>query len=183
MTVSEIPSPFDVLPADTDEPELVRIVIETPRGSRNKYKYDEKLHLFRLNSVLPAGLVFPYDFGYVPGTKAEDGDPIDVLVLMDQPAFTGCVIETRLLGVIEAEQTEDGQTERNDRLVAVAKEAHDWKDLRTLKDMNTNLLKELEHFFVSYNALKKKEFKLLATRGPNAARNLLRKAIQVDVPP
>jgi len=176
MTATQIPSPFDVLEAETDEPKLVQIVIETPRGSRNKYKYDEKLHLFRLNSVLPAGSAFPYDFGYVPGTQAEDGDPIDVLVLMDQPAFTGCVVEARLIGVIEAEQTKDGKTERNDRLVAVAEEAHDWKDLVTLKDMNRNLLEELEQFFVSCNKLKKKEFKLIAHRGPNAAHKLLQTA-------
>jgi inorganic pyrophosphatase len=144
----------------------VQIVIETPRGSRNKYKYDEKLHLFRLNSVLPAGSAFPYDFGYVPGTKAEDGDPIDVLVLMDQPAFTDCVVEARLIGVIEAEQTED------------AEDAHNWKDLRTLKEMNKNLLEELEHFFVSYNELKNKEFKLLHTRGPSVAKKLLRNAVR-----
>lgn len=177
MTTKSIPSPFDDLRAETDNPEVIQVVIETPRGSRNKYKYDEKLHLFRLNSVLPAGSVFPYDFGYVPGTKAEDGDPIDVLVLMDQSAFTGCVVEVRLIGVIEAEQTEDGKTERNDRLVAVANDAHDWKDLRTLKEMNKNLLKELQQFFVSYNALKKKEFKLLATRGPSAAKRLLQNAM------
>jgi len=66
-------------------------IIETPRGSRNKYKFDEELHVFKLKSVLPAGASFPYDFGFVPGTRGEDGDPIDVLVLMDEPAFTGCL--------------------------------------------------------------------------------------------
>lgn len=170
-------SPFDILEPIDAETQLVQVVIETPRGCRNKYKYDEKLHVFRLNSVLPAGSAFPYDFGYVPGTVGEDGDPLDVLLLMDQPVFTGCVVQTRLIGVIEATQTEDGEVERNDRLVAVADEAHDYRDLTSLKEMNANLLSELEHFFTSYNEMKGKEFKLLAHRGPSTAKKLLKEGI------
>src|SRR5689334_14657950 len=98
----------------------INIVIETPRGCRNKFKFDEKLGVFRLNSILPAGSVFPFDFGYVPGTRAEDGDPLDVLLLLDEPVFTGCVVRARLIGVLEAEQRENGKAERNDRLIAVA---------------------------------------------------------------
>src|SRR5262249_11212882 len=96
---------------------LVNVVIEAPRGSRNKYKYDERHGLFRLSKVLPLGACFPYDFGFIPSTRAEDGDPVDVLVLTEEPAFAGCVLPVRLLGVIEAEQTEGGKTVRNDRLV------------------------------------------------------------------
>src|SRR5436305_10642632 len=108
MSKTSIPeTPFDKLSAEGTTDGLVQVVIETPRGSRNKYKYDEERHLFRLNNVLPAGSSFPYDFGYIPGTKADDGDPLDVLVLMDQPAFTGCLIEARIIGVLEAEQTEN----------------------------------------------------------------------------
>jgi inorganic pyrophosphatase len=174
---SSLATPLDRLKPKQPKSQLLNVVIETPRGCRNKYKYDEELHLFRLNCVLPAGTVFPYDFGYIPGTRAEDGDPIDVLLLMDQPAFTGCVVGSRLIGVIEAEQTEDGNTERNDRLVAVANDAHDYRDLKSLKDMNVDLLRELEHFFVSYNELKNKKFKLLAHRGPAAAMKLVEAAM------
>src|SRR3954466_14517107 len=131
----------------------LNVVIETPRGSRNKYKYDESLGLYKLSGVLPAGASFPYDFDFVPGTVGEDGDPLDVLVLRDEPAFTGCLIPVRLIGVIEANQTEDGQTFRNDRLVAVAENAHNYRDLQSLKDMNENLLDELVHFFESYNQM------------------------------
>jgi len=84
-------------------------VIETPKDCRNKYKFDPALRSFKLNRVLPDGMVFPYDFGFVPSTLADDGDPIDVLLLMDAPAFPGCIIESRLIGVIEGEQTEDGR--------------------------------------------------------------------------
>ena len=154
----------------------VNVIVETPKGSRNKFKYDETNGVFTLGSVLPAGAVFPYDFGFVPCTRAEDGDPLDVLLLMDTPAFTGCLIGTRLIGVIEAEQTEDGETTRNDRLVAVALEAHDYSDLHTLKDINGGLLKELEHFFVSYNEARGKKFRLLGCKGPAKAKKLLRQS-------
>jgi inorganic pyrophosphatase len=156
---------------------FVNVIVETPRGCRNKFKYEAALGRFTLHAVLPAGAAFPYDFGFIPGTKADDGDPIDVLVLMDEPAFAGCVVPARLIGVIEAEQTESGKTVRNDRLVAVAKNAHDYQDLRNLADLNANLLKELEHFFVSYNEMKGRKFVFLGTRGPRRARKLLEKAV------
>src|SRR3954467_1673205 len=114
----------------------LNVVVDTPKGSRNKYKHDPELGLFRLGGVLPAGAVFPFDFGFAPGTKGGDGDPLDVLVLMDEPAFVGCLAPSRLLGIIEAEQTEDGKTTRNDRLIAVAANARDHKDLQSLDQLN-----------------------------------------------
>ncbi len=159
---------------------LVNVVVETPRGNRNKFKFDEQLHCFRLGSVLPAGSTFPYDFGFIPGTKADDGDPIDVLLLMDESAFAGCVVCARLIGVLEAEQSEGKETLRNDRLVAVAKDAHDYRDVCSLSDVNSNLLKELEHFFISYNEMRGKTFKLLGARGPKRAHKLLEKAVKCN---
>lgn len=166
-----LPKAFD------DDGKIANVIVETPRGCRNRFKYDKKLGRFKLRAVLPAGAVFPYDFGFVPGTKAEDGDPIDVLLLMDEPAFAGCVVPSRLIGVIEAEQTENGKTVRNDRVVAVAQNAHDYRDFRTLADLNENLLKELEHFFASYNEMKGGKFVFLGTRGPRRIRKLLEAAV------
>ena len=85
--------------------ELLQVVIENPRGRRNKYSFNEDDRIFRLKAALPAGMVFPYDFGFVPRTIGGDGDPLDVLVLMDEPSFPGCVLLARLIGVMEAEQT------------------------------------------------------------------------------
>jgi inorganic pyrophosphatase len=76
----------------------IEVVIETPKGSRNKFKYDPISHRFKLSKVLPEGMVFPHDFGFVPNTKGPDGDPIDVLVLVDEPTFPGCSLECRLIG-------------------------------------------------------------------------------------
>ncbi|MGZ3853781.1 MAG: inorganic diphosphatase, partial [Flavisolibacter sp.] len=101
--------------------DTVDIIIETPKGCRNKYAYDQQLEKFRLKKILPAGAVFPFDFGFIPGTKGEDGDPLDVLVIMDEPAYPGCVIECRGIGALKAKQTErDNKTEENDRLIAVS---------------------------------------------------------------
>src|SRR5215467_11015679 len=83
--------------ADKD---VINAVIETPGGSRNKFKYDEKLGFFSLSGVLPEGMVFLHAFGFIPSTRADDGDPEDILIIMDEPTFTGCIVPTRLLGVI-----------------------------------------------------------------------------------
>jgi Inorganic pyrophosphatase len=99
------------------EEDCVLVVIETPKGSPNKLTFEPRYGTFVLKGVLPAGAVFPFDFGFVPSTCADDGDPLDVLVLMDAPVYPGCIVPSRLIGVIEAEQTEEGETERNDRLL------------------------------------------------------------------
>jgi inorganic pyrophosphatase len=162
-------------PFDADSGDL-NVIIETPKGSRNKFNWDEGRELFKLGGVLPAGAIFPYDFGFIPGTLGEDGDPLDVLLLMDEPAFTGCLVGARLLGVIEAEQTEGDKTERNDRLIAVAVNSRTNGHLQTLSDLNDNLVAEIEHFFVSYNAAKGKKFKPLGRFGPDRAAKLVHAA-------
>jgi len=167
------------LPAfDKKKPEVVNAVIETPSGSRNKFKFDEDLGFFSLSGVLPEGMVFPHAFGFVPRTRAADGDPEDVLVIMDEPTFTGCVVASRLIGVMEAEQTEDGKTERNDRLIAVAAHSREYSDVTGLDDLNENMLKEIEQFFVNYNKERGKKFRVLRTRGPRQALKLVKKSLQ-----
>src|SRR5690348_2634696 len=123
---------------------MVNAIVDTPKGSRNKFKFDEKLQIFKLGGALPLGAVFPFDFGYLPSTRGDDGDPLDVLILMDDSAFTGCLVQVKLIGVIEAEQTEAGTTERNDRLVSVAAETRNHSHIRFLGDLNSNLLHEIE---------------------------------------
>ena len=154
----------------------VNAIIDTPKGSRNKFKFDERLGLFRLGGALPLGSVFPFDFGYVPSTQGDDGDPLDVLILMDEPAFTGCLVASKLIGVIEANQTENGVTTRNDRLVAVAADSRNHSHIRFLGDLNTNLVHEIEQFFVSYNQTKGKRFELLGRFGPDHATQLINNA-------
>src|SRR2546427_13083458 len=111
--------PTRLKPYDSDDKQMLRVVIETPKGSRNKFAFDPDEHVFELKKVLPAGMTFPYDFGFAPSTQAEDGDPIDVLVLMDEPAFPGGVLTCRHIGVIEGVQVEKKDNVRNDRIMAV----------------------------------------------------------------
>ena len=157
---------------DSNTGEL-NVIVDTPKWSRNKFKFDERHGLFKLGGVLPAGAVFPFDFGYTPSTLGEDGDPLDVLILMDEPAFVGCLVPSRLIGVIEAEQTEKGETARNDRLIAVAADSRTHHHVRSLEAVSENLIAEIEHFFVSYNAIKGKEFKILGRSGPKRAKELI----------
>ena len=161
------------------DPAGVHVIIDTPQGSRNKFEYDEELGLFKLGGVLPAGASFPFDFGFVPSTQGGDGDPLDVLVLMDEAAFAGCLVVARLLGVLEAEQTEeDGETMRNDRLIAVAEKARNHKEVRSLGQLSEHLLDEIEHFFVSYNEMKGKKFKPLGRFGPKRAERLIEEGVR-----
>src|SRR3954464_9304827 len=103
------------------EKKCLNVVIETPKGSRVKYSYDEKTGMLELKKALPEGMVFPFNFGFIPGTKAEDGDPLDVLVVNEESLLSGCLVKARLIAIIEAEQKEqDGTKVRNDRLVAMA---------------------------------------------------------------
>jgi inorganic pyrophosphatase len=161
----------EALPAfDKD---VLNAVVETPKGSRNKFKWDTRHELYKLSNVLPNGSYFPYDFGFVPSTEAEDGDPIDVLLFMDEPAFPGCLVPARLLGVILAKQ-DDGK--RNDRLIAVAGACEVHKDVCSLDDLSKDMLHELEHFFTSYHEARGEEFKVLGRKGPKHAVCLVKEA-------
>ena len=160
----------------TDDDGNVQVIVETPRGSRNKYAFDPKQKIFELHKVLPEGMAFPHDFGFIPSTKADDGDPIDVLILMDQPAFPGCLAKARLVGVIEGIEIKKGKKERNDRLLAVAASSHTHSDVKSIKDLNKAMLSELEKFLVNYHANDDQEYKVLACKGPDAAKKCLKKA-------
>jgi inorganic pyrophosphatase len=114
----------------------------------------------------------------VPSTLGEDGDPLDVMVLMDAPAHVGCLIEIRMLGVIEAEQTEDGKAERNDRLVGAAVHSYDHQDLSSIDDVSKTLLDQVEAFFISYNKQRGKKFKVISVGGPKKALKLLKQGVK-----
>jgi inorganic pyrophosphatase len=153
----------------------IHVIIDTPRGSRNKFKWDAKLERLKLSHVLTAGAVFPFDFGFVPGTRGADGDELDVLVLTDEPLFAGCLVPARLVGVIEAEQTQDGKTFRNDRMLAVAIPSRLYASVRELDDLPSSILDEIEQFFINYNVTRDRVFKPIARRGSGHALKLLKR--------
>jgi inorganic pyrophosphatase len=155
---------------------MLQVIVETPKGSRNKFAFDSEQGIFALKKVLPAGMVFPYDFGFLPQTLAADGDPIDVLLLMDEPAFSGCAVRARLIGVIEGEQIEGKKRIRNDRLLAVAEANHMYANIRKLADLPKQFLTELQDFFVNYHNLEGKKYRLLGCKGSDPAFELIKKA-------
>jgi inorganic pyrophosphatase len=161
---------------DSDEAELITVIIETPKGSRNKYAFDTEERIFALKKVLPAGMEFPYDFGFVPSTRGGDGDPLDVLVLMDEPAFPGCKLSCRIIGIIEGEQGTKKQCERNDRVVAVESDNHSYAHVRRLADLGKQFERELEGFFVNYHRLSGEKYRILSVKGPAAARRCVKQA-------
>jgi inorganic pyrophosphatase len=166
--LSEI-NPFD------RETGALKLVIETPKGSRNKYKYEPDNDCLELTTALPEGMNFPYDFGFVPSTLGPDGDPLDVLVLMDAPVVPGCVIRARLLGVIKARQRDkkDKKWVRNDRLIAVACHAQTHQEEKSLKDLRPHLTDEISAFFVDYNKIRDREFEQLDVCGPKKAMKVV----------
>jgi inorganic pyrophosphatase len=155
-----------------------RAIIETPKGFRNKFSYEPDTALFRLGGLLPEGMLFPFDFGFIPSTLGEDGDPVDILVLMDAPAHVGCLVDVRIIGVIAADQIERGKKEKNDRLLGVAVHSYQHEDITSIKQVSGTLLSQVEEFFISYNRQRGKTFKITAIGGPKKAMKLLKIGIR-----
>ena len=157
----------------------VNVVVETPRGSQAKFKYDPETGAMMLSRPLPAGVVYPYDWGYIPSTRAADGDPIDVMVLWDGVSFPGVVLPSRLIGVLRVEQAgaAPGQRERNDRLFALPIKAPRSAHVQTIFDLPERVRLEIEQFFLTVVAFEGKDLRLLGFEGKDEADRVLRSAI------
>jgi len=156
----------------------VRVVVESPGGAVVKLKYDPDLGMMTLGRPLPLGLQYPCDWGFVPGTKAEDGDPVDAFVVADAPTFPGVVISCRLLGVIEAEQDDPQHKKRvrNDRLVALPVTAPRRELLRRYDDLPERVRAELEAFLLAAVQFEGKNVVILGRAGPDAAKALIERS-------
>ena len=168
----------DVLDLPKSQEGSAIVVVETPRGSGNKLKYDPELGAFKLDRVLPAGMTFPFDFGFLPQTVAEDGDPLDVIVLLDSPAFPGCVVPARLIGNIEARQQDAGTPDwkRNDRLLAVAEASRAHASVRSIRDLDPFIIESIGAFFADYHRLEGDQFEVTGKSGIQAAERAARDA-------
>jgi len=158
-----------------EKDKLINVVIETPKGSRVKYAFQPETGLFELKRALPEGMVFPFNFGFIPSTLAEDGDPLDILILNEEELVPGCVLKARVECAIKAQQIEDGTTTRNDRLIglAVLEETPTFMETVTIQEKTLN---EIEYFFKSYNKLYGRKFKILGKTGAKKAMELVKKA-------
>ncbi len=168
---------LEALPAFDDRDDAVHVVIETSKGARNKLKFEPQFETFVLSKVLPASSIFPFDFGFVPSTRAEDGDPLDVLVLLDEPTPAGSVVRVRLIGVIRAEQSEDRHRVRNDRLVGVSIASPTYGAVTELQELPGTLVDQIEHFFTAYNAFEQREFRIVGREGAAAAKRACKAAL------
>ena len=168
-------TPYSTLPPFDPASGLVNAVVDTPKGSNGKYKLDEATGLFRLSKALPLGAVFPYNFGFIPGTRGGDGDAVDVLMLMDEAVALGAVVPLRLIGVLKAEQTEQGgKVTRNDRLLGVLETPYNPSELGDVSDLHAHRIDEIEHFFKSYNEMEGRSFRPLGRDGAEAAQTVVR---------
>ncbi|HVY06484.1 MAG TPA: inorganic diphosphatase [Burkholderiales bacterium] len=170
-------NPYDSLPARTGFG-LVNVIVDTPRGSRNKFKFDAQAGCFRLSRILPLGAAFPYDFGSIPRTIAEDGDPLDVMVICDEASFCGCLLNAKIIGAVRAEQTEKGRTIRNDRLLAVPVTGVNPAERSHIDELPSSMVAEIEHFFVSHNRAHGRQFRPTGHAGPDEADRVLAAAEQ-----
>lgn len=167
MDLSRIPRQLD------RKARTVRAVVETPRGGRSKFAYRPEIEAFEFSHLVPEGMAFPLDFGFVPSTRGEDGDPIDIMILADEPLPTGAVVTARLIGVIEGKQTEDGLTVRNDRLIGVADKSILFAKVTRLHDLEPEFETHLTSFWTTYNRLRGREFQVLAVKTAAAAVALI----------
>jgi inorganic pyrophosphatase len=168
------------LPAIDSATGMVNAVIETSKHARAKLDYDPESGYYKLHDVLPEGLLFPFNFGFVPSTLAEDGDPLDILVITDAVLPSNCLLTVRLLGVIEAEETPEGKREsnRNDRLVGTPSGDPATASLGSIEDLRPEFLDQIERFFKSYGEFKGKEWNTLGRNGPDRALELVEKGMQ-----
>jgi inorganic pyrophosphatase len=158
------------IPIGDASPEIVNMIVEVPRDSANKYEYDPESGMFRLDRVLYSPLHYPGDYGFVPSTLAEDGDPLDILVLMGQPSFPGCLLRARPLGYLEMTD-EKGPDQK---VLAVPLNDPRYDGYRTLGDVHPHRLREIEHFFAIYKELEEKEVTVDGWRDAPDAQALVR---------
>lgn len=152
----------------------VDVIIETPKGIAEKYNYDKKTGFFKLKKILPAGMVFPFNFGFILHTIGEDGDPLDILVISEFKSFPGCMMQCYLAGAIVAEQTRNGKTFRNDRFIGIPQQSKYFEGIQSVEQLPANMLNEIEQFFINYNALENSVFKPLKRVNGEDAFNLIK---------
>jgi inorganic pyrophosphatase len=176
VSLAPMPNLVTLSPKLDARGQTCRAIVECPKGGRAKYAYDPRTGAFEMKRLLPDGMSFPLDFGFVPGTRAQDGDPLDILILNDEPACVGALVGCRLIGILEGEQAEEGERFRNDRVLAVACVSHLFKDVRKPADLDREVIDNLSQFWVNYDALRGATFKVLGFKGPTAAVAALKSA-------
>jgi inorganic pyrophosphatase len=150
-------------------PELVRMIVEIPKNSANKYEYDGNLGVFRLDRALYSPMHYPGDYGFIPGTLASDGDPMDVLVMVEEPSFPGCLIEVRPVGILNMID----QQEKDQKILAVPNRNPRYDEIHTIDQIFPHVRREIEHFFTIYKELEGRVTHTQGWDGPREARRAI----------
>ena len=164
---------YDIDPGP-DSPEIVRMIVEIPQHSANKYEYDGNLGVFRLDRALYSPLHYPGDYGFIPGTLAEDKDPLDVLVLVQQPSYPGVMIEVRPVGVLNMVDS----SEKDQKVLAVPNRNPRYDQIHTMDQIFAHVKREIEHFFSIYKELEGKVTTMDGWGGPREARKAIQECRQ-----
>ena len=160
-----------------DEYGNMRCIIETPKGSGIKYRYNAQFDCLEVAKVLPIGMLFPFDFGFFPSTLAEDGDPLDVAVLIDRPCVAGCLLAVKIIGAIEARQKSEERWIRNDRIFAVSLRSPTYGQVGSIHDLPRRWLDDVRAFFLNYAQLTGRELEIIGEHGASKTNDLIDKAI------
>ncbi len=163
----------DINPGEKS-PEIVNVVIEIPKGSHNKYEYDEKTDEIRLDRTLYSAVFYPTDYGFIPKTRSEDGDHLDIMVVISEPLFSGCVIQARPIGVLDMEDEEG----KDVKIIAVALKDPRMEGIKTIDDLDDHYKKEIQNFFEMYKKLEKKPVKVHRWHGKEEAYGIIKKAME-----
>lgn len=163
-------NPWHDLESGADVPNRLNVVIEIPRGSRNKYELDKKTGMFKFDRLLYSAVHYPGDYGFIPRTLAGDNDPLDVLVMTTVPTFTGCLIEARPLGVFVMHDRD----ETDEKVLAVPLRDPLYAEYRDLSDVAPHFLREVEHFFAIYKDLEGAKTATLGWSGQDVAHDVVR---------
>lgn len=157
------------IPPGPRSPKVVRMIVEIPKNSRNKYEYDKELGVFRLDRFLYSPMHYPGDYGFIPGTLSEDGDPLDVLTVIEEPSFPGCLIDVRPVGLLNMID----RNEPDQKILAVQQHNPLYDGIHSAKQLFPHLRREIEHFFTIYKELEHKRTRILGWSGPQAAHKII----------
>ena len=164
---------LSLIPAQPEDG-VINVLIEIPGGSKNKYEFDKDMNTFALDRVLFASVQYPFDYGFVPNTLADDGDPLDGMVMMDEPTFPGCVIAARPIGMLEMIDGGD----RDEKILCVPAEDPRYNEVHSLEDVAPHRLEEIAEFFRTYKNLEKKETEILGWKNVDAVKPLVEECIK-----
>ncbi|HIP74260.1 MAG TPA: inorganic diphosphatase [Euryarchaeota archaeon] len=163
------------IPPGENVPDVVNVFIEIPKGCRNKYEYDKEYGIIRLDRVLYSPFHYPFDYGFIPGTYCEDGDPLDALVIMDEPTYPGVLVEAVPIGLLE--MIDSG--ERDEKILCVPAKDPRYKEVKDIKDVPEHILKEISHFFEHYKDLQGKKTEIIGWKGSIDAKRKVVEAVEL----